>query len=179
MTGTLDTNVADDCARLGRMKALLCFGNDSADAGLDRRFFVERENGRTGSASGLWIRVFFLIAGSVVVQAGESCDAHSKCVFGNCAHRSTVFVKLHNTASLACSDPWVILVGTHDVVSKADSETQRLVARVRGVCPDLRPRPAYCTRSVVKTKEDTFLISTTTAIVILRYFQLAGTLAAP
>jgi len=86
-------------------------------------------------------------------------------------------VKLHNNASIVCSHPLVVLVGTHDVIGKADLETRALVAKVRDACPTLKPEPAYCTRSVVKTKEDTFLISTTTAILILRYFQLAEGLA--
>lgn len=159
------------------MQPLFGVGNNVANAIAYQGFRATRENGRDCVAGGVRLCFFLCIAGSLVVQTKATCDAHSRCVFGNCAHRDAVFVKLHNSASIVCSHPWVILVGTHDVVAKADLETRLLVAKVRDACPTLKPEPAYCTRSVVKTKEDTFLISTTTAILILRYFQLAEGLA--
>jgi len=85
---------------------------------------------------------------------------------------------LHNTGAFDCSDPDVRVVGTHDVVSTAEKGVQVLVGRIRDWCErrgtPLTPRAAQCSVAVVKTKEDTFLITVATAVVIIRYFHLLG-----
>tara|TARA_B100000768_G_scaffold48044_2_gene46880 strand:+ start:3146 stop:3421 length:276 start_codon:yes stop_codon:yes gene_type:complete len=89
-----------------------------------------------------------------------------------------VIAGLHNTGAFDCRDPDVRVVGTHDVVSTAEKNVRVLVKRIRDQCAKegtpLAPRAAHCSVAVVKTKEDTFLITVATAVVIIRYFHLLG-----
>ena len=160
------------------MEACLGAFYGGTDQFADRGFGKPRHGGRAVAAGGVrWcVFVWFVLGG--VGQARSECDAHARCVFGNCAYRERVMAALHNTGAFDCSDPDVRVVGTHDVVSTAEKGVQVLVGRIRDWCErrgtPLTPRAAQCSVAVVKTKEDTFLITVATAVVIIRYFHLLG-----
>ena len=167
--------------RLGRMKGSFRTIDDWRNQ-LAYGVFRVRRNGvmptvRHGGRKGFAVGVFFFVLWGVVLGAvGEdtpgACTDHSKCVFGNCGYRDVIVTRLHNVAAIDCGDPDVVVVGTHDVVSRASETTQAVVRRVRSACPHLRPRAAHCTLAVIKTKEETFLITLATAVLILRYSQI-------
>ena len=178
VNGGPDTEGAETLGGLGRMEACLGAFNGGTDQFADRVFGERRHGGRAVAAGGVrWcVFVWFVFGG--VGQARSECDAHARCVFGNCDYRARVIAGLHNTGAFDCRDPDVRVVGTHDVVSTAEKNVRVLVKRIRDQCAKegtpLAPRAAHCSVAVVKTKEDTFLITVATAVVIIRYFHLLG-----
>lgn len=80
-------------------------------------------------------------------------------------------LKAHNTTPIVCTNPHLRTLGGHDHVGLANDQTQTIVSRLRARC-GYKPLPAACTVSVIKTALDSFLIGTTTAVVLFQHSRL-------